>query len=481
MAKKIIAIVLCAVIVIGASVGIGVTVHTRNSVEPKIKAENLAANIKFDKEGAENLTDKSKSTSYTFNTGDVLEMDFGKQVTFNSFVLREKGDNVGKFRFYWYNGKKWQKFYELDRIMSYRLCSFEPVTAQKIKIEAVECNAPVEVTSMSVYALPQSSNKDFKVINYLSMGGKNDIVMKSIIGDKHFSGYFDTVSDVILTDEISVDENGNIVYTNGEDVFASNLMALKTIIGDRNVRIWAGVSLDQKDENGASSLDATKNCIKKNKKAIAENVKAFVEKYELYGVDYSWEYPETGSQWSAYSKLIKNTAKADVKVSATLLSDGGNLSKSAIKKLEHVNAKLFDTADERGDYANIEASAEAIRSYIKEGFKREQIIMGIPTVGKAADGSVSEGMTVKGNEKELGKYNKVLKDVEYTDKDGKAVKGDIYVESFGEARDKTKLAQELGIGGVMIYTANSDSVATYRYAIHSAVYEAVNSGIGAAK
>lgn len=482
MKKKIIAIVLCVVIVIGAAVGIGVTVHSRNSVEPKIKAENLAADIKFDKEGAENLTDEKTSTTFTLNKDDTLEMDFGKNVTFNSFVLREKGDNAVKIRFYRLNGKKWEKFYELDRIMSYRLCTFEPVTAQKIRVEVVECNAPVEIADMEIYALPQSSNKDFRTVQLLSMGAKNDMVEYSITGEKSFADYYNIVTDVVLTNEISVDEKGNIVYVNGEDVFTANLEGLKKVIGGHKVNIWLGFNPALTVGDKAVSADNAKTIIKENKKAIAENLKALVEKHEVYGVTFDWEYPETGSQWSAYSSLIKKTAGKKVNVSACLGSDGGDLSGGARGKLEFVNAKAFDTADERGDYANIESNGlEAIRTFVKAGFKKEQIVLGIPTFGKASDGTFTDIVSIRGNEKQLGKFGKVLRDFEYTDKDGKTVKGDIYVESFGEARDKTKLAQECGLGGVAICSANTDSVAIYRYAIHNAVYEAVNSGIGKAK
>lgn len=478
MAKKIIAIVLAVVIVIGAAVGIGVHI-AGNSVEPKIKSENLAANINFEKEEMKSLTDKSKSSAYTFNKGDVVEMDFGKQVTFNSIVLREKGDNVNQILFYLYDGKKWKKFYELDRIMDYRLGSFEAVTTQKIKIEVVDCKAPVEITDMKIYSLPKSANKDFRTVQLLSMGAKNDIVKYSIMGEKSFNGYYGGVTDVVLTGEISVDQNGTIVYVNGEDMFTANLEALKTIIGDRKVKIWLGFNPDLTNGNDVISLDDAKAIIKKNKKAIAENLKALVEKHGVYGVTFDWDYPENGSQWSAYSKLIKKTAK-NIPVSASLGSDGGDLSSGAIKKLEFVNAEAFDIADERGDYANYESVLKAAKTFKKAGFEKEQIVIGIPTFGKAGDGTTSDVMAFKGNEKELAKYNKVLKDVEYTDKDGKTVKGNIYVESFGEARDKTKLAQECGLGGVAICSANTDAVSIYRYAIHNAVYEAVNSGIGTA-
>lgn len=472
MWKKIIAGALCAVIVIGIGAGAGFYAFARKAA-PKFKGENLAKGTILSDSKAKSLTDFSSLTAYKLAKGQSVEFDFGREVTFNSLVLQEKGDNVLKFRLYKQVEGEWEMFYEQDRILSYRLCTFEPVTTQKLKIEMTDCTAPVSLRNAEIYNLPKSDTPT-KVSQYLVLGGEGEMAKLRDEKNEGFSGYYDVVTDVIVIGELYLDENANVCFFNGEKVFADNLQALKDIIGDRKVRIWTTMRFDQKGEDGKETLDATMNFINAKSETVAENVKAFTDKYDVYGVDYDWEYPQNRAQWKAYDKIIKETAKV-TKVSVAIAPWGSGLSRSAIKNIEHVNIMAYDMFDKRGDHANIEeGGVKAVFKMMCFGYKKEQLLMGIPTYGRTTDGSAYAWPCVAGNEEELGKFNSIVKDCKFTDDNGVEHTYDGYVQSYAEARDKMRFAQEAGLGGVMIFRAKCDAPYTYEYSIHRAVKNAID-------
>lgn len=466
MWKKIIAIFLAVIIVIGAAVGGGIYAFAE-SAKPKFDEKNLAESAKIDKE-AKALTDFSKVTAFKFEKGESVVLDFGKEVTFNTAVFEERGDNVLKFRLYKEASGKWEMFYEQDRILEYRLCSFEPVKTSKLRIEMTDCIDAVSIKNLEIYNLPKSDTPT-KVSQYLVLGSEGEMAKIRDSHDEGFSGFYDVVTDVIIIGEIYIDENSQVQFFNGEKVFADNLQAFKDILGDRSVRIWTTVRFDQPETDGESSLDRTKMFINENVDAVVENIKKMTDKYGVYGVDYDWEYPQNMSQWSAYNKIIKKTAEK-VKVSVAIAPWGSKLSVSAIKCIEHVNVMAYDMFDERGDHANINVGGiESIRKMMFFGYKKEQILMGIPTYGRTTDRSINAWPVAAGSEKELGEFNSIIKDYAYQDENGKDVTCDGYIQSYAEARDKTRLAQESGIGGIMIFRAKCDSPYTYEHSIHRAV------------
>lgn len=441
---------------------------------PIYEEENLALHASFDNKDAEkNLTDYYDFTTFTLGEGESIIIDFGKPVEFNSVVLEEHTDNVELFRLYKEVNGEWEMFYEQQRIMRYRLCSFEQTETQKLKLEMVECTAPVELENLEVYNL--TKKEPVKVSQYLTFG---DIVKARDEKDAGFSGYYDVVTDCIVIGQIRLDENGNVTFERGEDFFDENLQALKDIIGDRPVKIWVTVFFGAKGQNGQSDLDATKDFLNNNLDKIGENIKRdIVDKYDVYGIDYDWEYPNARPQWRAYGDLINKTAEF-TKVSVALAGWGAGVPFDAVRNIEHVNVMTYDMFDARGDHSNIATgSVDCVKSMLRAGFKKEQILIGIPAYGRDALGTVEAWPNFRGNEEELGKFNKIVQDVKVHDKEGNLVTTVAYIQSYAEARDKTKYAQEIGAGGVMLFQAVCDAPYTYEYSLHRAMNEAVHSGV----
>lgn len=439
---------------------------------PLIKEENIAANAAVSEE-ASNLTSTVPLTYWEANAGDEAVIDFGEEVTFNTVELTEEGDNIRVFRFYKLVNGEWEMFYEQDRIGGYRMCTFEPTTTSKLKVEIAECDKTVKLSRLAVYNRAKS-DREIKVSQYLVMDVEGEMAALRDSGDEGFSGYYDVVTDVIVFRSVFIDENANVCFVNGEKAFAENLQALRDIIGDRDVRIWVDVDFDRPETETESRLDATSNFVADRYVDMANNIAEVVEKYNLYGIDYDWEYPQEEKQWESYSKLVTESAK-QFKVSVALPPWGVNFSRKAVKAIEHVNVMAYDLFDDRGDHANIQwGTVSSTKALMKSGFKKSQLLMGIPTYGRTVDGSAYSWPVVRGNEEVLGKFNSIVKDNTFTDDNGETQTYDAYIQSYAEARDKTAYAESAGLGGVMIFRAKCDSPYTYEYSIHRAIKDAID-------
>ena len=147
--KKIVIIVLVVAIVLAAAAGCGIYAFAQ-TLKPDIQEENLAKDVTVsDSAGA--LLSSSPFSYWKAEAGDCAEVDFGREVTFNTVVLKESGDHVYLFRLYSYQDGELEMFYEQDRIMDYRMCTFEDITTSKQRIEVAEADGTVKLHGLEVY------------------------------------------------------------------------------------------------------------------------------------------------------------------------------------------------------------------------------------------------------------------------------------------------------------------------------------------
>lgn len=457
--KKTIAIALCCTAV--CSLFSSCTVARKT---PKVFENRLEYTYENKK-----LNDGNLSNSVKIAKGESIEIDFGEPKVFDTVALYENGDSCNEFKIYIQQNGEWKMVYQQDRILKYHLCFIGEVASQKLKLEITDSNDDVKLEELSVY-LSDKTDVPTKVSQYLVLDAAD---FEELIDDEGFSGYYDVVTDPIIIGAVHMDENANIIFNNSEEFFAKQLNALKKIIGDRNVRIWCCIGFDQRI-NDEIDHNNTRDFVNNNIDKISANIKAFVEKYELYGVDFDWEYPENNSQWKAYDLLVVETAKV-TNVSVALPPWYINFSESARECIEHINVMAYDLFDERGDHANAYVGGyESISKVRSFGFKDEQILLGIPTYGRTTDKSGNAWPTIRGDGAELGEWGNMIKDYPYVDENGKDTTCDAYLNSYAEARDKTALAIDEGIGGVMIFRAFCDAPYTEEFSLHRAVKEAVD-------
>lgn len=418
---------------------------------------------------AEKLNNSSFSDCVNLSKGQTLQLDFGKEVCFDTVSIWEKGDSCLSFEISALQDGKWKTVYRRNRILCCHTCFLGKITSQKLNIKIVDCKEAVTLRGLYVYE-SEKREKNFKVSQYLRLDQQD---FNELIDDEGFSGYYDTVTDVILFEEAFIDENAEIAFNHSEELFARQLETLRKIIGEREVKIWCCLFFDRKDKNGLRNHNLTKDFVNTNIVKISYSIKNFTEKYGLYGIDYDWEFPKTLSQWKAYSLIVERTSKF-TKVSVALPPWGIMFGSRAIKSIEHVNLMAYDLFDKEGDHSNSYICGyNAVRKVINAGFEKEQILLGVPTYGRTVDRSEYAWPTVRDDCKENGMWNNTIQ-FEYKDlATGESKTSKAYLNSYAEVRDKTALCFDFGIGGVMIFRAFCDAPYTHPYCLHKAVNEVI--------
>jgi GH18 family chitinase len=358
-------------------------------------------------------------------------------------------------------------------------------------VEILETNSAVRLDIMGVYNLPKKDARNFKVSQYLRMDN-TDVI--DLADDPAFSGYYDVVTDVIIFETAYIDGNGELAFYGGEKeigkYFDANIAALKSAIGGRGVRIWATVMFDQyktaSDGGRVKDLDKTAALLNSKRATINASIKNFVEKYGLYGIDYDWEYPQKKSHWDAYGQIISDTAEY-TKVSVAISPWNFGAPRKIIEKVEHFNVMCYDLFDGRMHHSTTATAAfSAIGNVVnKLKIPREKILFGIPTYGRATNGSGNSwptyGETIKlidgEYEGSLGKWGNKIQNFEYYE-NGMKKSSAAYLNGYAIVRDKTLFAVYAELGGVMIFRAKCDSGYDYEYSLHRAVKNTLDAFIG---
>ena len=401
--------------------------------------------------------------------GEYVELDFGDTVSFDTVSLWEKGDNCTLFKIYALINNEWKTVYQQDRILSYHTCYLGNISAEKLRIEITDCKKTVELRGLYVFQGTRC-NDDFKVSQYLRLDQQD---FDQLLDDEGFSGYYDIVTDVILFDEVFLNEKAEIAFNHSEEFFSKQLQSFRKIINGRPVRIWCCIFFDRHDDNGKHNLNLTRDFINGNIDKITKEIREFTDKYDIYGIDYDWEYPKSKSQWKAYNLIIKKTAEV-TKTSVAISPYVTKFSDDVIRAIEHVNVMAYDMFDNVGNHSNSFLSAYAtIRKVRFGGFKDKQILLGIPTYGRTIDRSEDAWPSIRKDGQELGMWGNAI-NYEYTDSSTNKIKSSkAYLNSFAQVRDKTAIAFDSKIGGVMIFRAFCDAPFTEKYSLHRAIDEVV--------
>lgn len=402
------------------------------------------------------------------------EINFGETKTFNTLVLKEKNDNVTKFQLFYKRGEEFVMFYEQDRIDQYRVCAFEEINTDILRIDIISTKGKTKVNSVEVYNV-QKKEKDIIVSEYMTTEKQ---VVQRLKDDEGFRGYFNIMTDLIIIGEIGLDSNANIDYREEEQDFIDDLEALRYAMGDNKVRIRPTIHFDM------GSYDETRDFINTHKEKIGLTLRDFCVKHDLAGVDFDWEYPQTSSQWKAYDTIINVTAQAlntlGKNVSVALPHWGVRLKKSTIENIAFVNLMSYDIFDSRGDHASIyTAGAEAVAKLNRAGVPLNKICLGLSFYGRTTNRSGSAWPDYNydyNNGATLGKWGNYLESFEYIE-DGETKTCDAYLNGYAINRDKTAYAIAAELGGIMIFRAKCDTPYTYEYSLHKAVEEAINQRI----
>lgn len=426
--KKAWPLVVAAVLAVALLIFYGVTLSKGNNLG--ITEENLADGVTvYGSAGAGMAFDSGRMTAWNVSEkGAEAVVDFGQEREINALLLNETGYNVKQFSVYYENGGEWELCYRQCEIGVDRLATFYPVTTKKIKVVIDDFKNTVRISDIAVYNLQARENSDFRVSTYI----RPEHIGQGLIDPD----CFDIVTDVQFIAYGNFDPEGNVVPVEGAD---EALKGLKDMIGNRDVSITVTVFPVRE---GATMADVYRDHMDNAVQSIVN----LVEKLDVDGADFDWEYPHGSEEWALYSEFIvrlgEELHKNGKELSIALSPWGVNLSQKAIDSIDQLQLMSYDMFDYKGDNNSYSGAAACAAEYfISCGFAPGQLNLGISFYGRPDDGS---GVWVN------------YRDENYTQDEYIMYQNGVWFNTVTTVRDKTAYVALRGLGGIMIFSQDED-------------------------
>ena len=455
----------------------------RDLIKPEFSSENLIKNAsitfeslsKDEKADAQNLLKDDNSCwtaqspvyapadSNKATNNSVAEIKLDSSVTFNTAVIEEVGNDVEYFRLQALIDGEWVNIYQTEKIQSMRVCSFDTVTTDCIRLSIDKFRddtKPVKIKSLKLYNEPKRNAYNFEVTAYQRLDGDipSEILKKGEDYAKNYARFYDVYSTVIVFAAVHWDEDGNMNFGEaGEEKFAEELNALKQIIAMRsnkehNVKLIVTALADGAWGNGHNGVNTY---MAKHWEKVADKIVEMTKKYDFDGVDIDWEYPATASDWAVFDKFIGKLNKdlkeykSDSIISAALSAGLLGLSKETYDCIDQIQFMAYDGCDVDGYQSSLQQAQEGLRDFVKNGADISKINIGVAAYGRPVNSSAYWATW------------RDLKTANYWDNKYYNVpdSGQVYDGTFcspASAGDKTAYAMLTGAGGVMVFRVGCD-------------------------
>ncbi|HIR52755.1 MAG TPA: discoidin domain-containing protein [Candidatus Onthovicinus excrementipullorum] len=428
------------------------------------KTENLALNAPaaMGERDAAKAVDGDRSTAFCARSEKgTIEIDFGREVTFDTIVLREKGWNIRQYHIDVLIGEEWETIYIGDRIEDLRYCALEQaVTASGLRLIVDSSNQVFSISEIEVAMAPKSNNQGFRVSAYV----RTDLMVDGSLYDPDGGVYLDSKFLDVATELnflgcVNLDGDGNIVLTRtqvndaGEeesvlmtdDEFAAALERMRTYIGDRDVQLTMTI--------GTPDPDTTYRAMTESRDALIANIMDFAGRFGFDGISFDWERPQNQDQFNAFSdfliELKPRLTEAGMRLTLAWASWGVNMKPEAVKTADAIEIMSYDLFDQYGNQASfLESTVQAVDYFLSLGYDKSQLNIGIPYYGRPVDGG-AYWPSYSDAQYQLGRYDD-------TDSEFVADYGQSYFNSYQTVMDKTAYAISEGLGGVMVFRLELD-------------------------
>jgi len=355
-------------------------------------------------------------------------------------------------------------------------------------IDVEDEKIPSSLSSMDMENIKEKESN--KIINKLEKLNKPYIIALDLSGneltspdfsdkiqniDDLKSYTFDTITDVILFSCVNFNSNGELQFNDSENYSGKKMMKtalknLKSVIGDRNVNIYVNILGPDADEGISDWKSQMENKAQKHTKAfendtLATQINDLLNDYNFNGAFFDYEYPIKAKYWKAFSNFLVNLdSELGGKKIGLAMSDWDiGISKEAMQCVDMVEMMEYDLFDDYGDHSSFDCAQKGIEKFINAGFDSKVLDLGIPFYGRPAD---------KGEYwYNYGDYAKILG--KYSNKaeiDGKQT----YFNSYGLVYDKTSLAIDYELGGVMVFRYGSDDLNHKDMSLFTAINQSIN-------
>ena len=176
--------------------------------------------------------------------------------------------------------------------------------------------------------------------------------------------------------------------------------------------------------------------------AFVQNLKAFVDEYQLDGADVDWEYPDAGQSAQNFLVLMQElrAAMPDKLFTTAVVAYGENgmgILPETFELFDFVNIMTYDGPD----HGSMEQFERGLSFWSERGLPPEKIVMGVPFYG----------------DPNYAYFKIVAEDPDAAQKDSFDYYGTIYhYNGIPTVKAKTEMAMEKA-GGIMFWTLDYDA------------------------
>lgn len=390
------------------------------------------------------------------------EIRLAETATFNTAVIEEVGNQAQYFRLQAFVEDEWVTVYESEKIETSRLCSFDAVTTDRVRLSIdkfQQDDAPVKIRSLRLYNEPVRDVQDFEVTAYQRLDGDvpTEILQKGEAYVNNYARYYDVYSTVILFGAVDWDENGQMDFgTGGEEKFAEEVAALKEIIAHRsNQAHEVKIIVTALADGAGNGHDGVNEYMAKHWESVADQIVDFVDRYDFDGVDIDWEYPQNADDWALYDRFIArvddgmHVEKPEAILSAALSAWSLGMSKETLDRFDQIQFMAYDGSDTDGYQSSLQQAQTGLKAFADNGADISKINIGIAAYGRPVNGTPYWASW------------RALEDATYWNNKYFNVHdaGQVYEGTFCSpalAGDKTAYALFSGAGGVMVFRVACD-------------------------
>ena len=203
-----------------------------------------------------------------------------------------------------------------------------------------------------------------------------------------------------------------------------------------------------------------------SRSAFVQNLKAFVDQFQLDGADVDWEYPDAGQSSQNYLALITELRKAmpDKLLTTAVVSYGDEhglgIPSESFEYFDFVNVMTYDGRD----HGTIEQFEKGLSYWSARGLPKEKIVMGVPFYSHPKGLPSVEGMP----------YFKIIQsDPAAAETDSFDVYGTTQIyNGIPTIQAKTRMAMDKA-NGIMFWALNHD--AQGEFSLVNAIYQMAHS------
>lgn len=385
---------------------------------------------------------------------------FEREIEFNTIVFEESGNKVDEVKVEARIGGEFVEIYRQDE-MGVRTAVVDPVKTNEVKVKLRAEQDDIKIDRIT-FKNTEKLARDcpFRVTSYL-VAPLNKATR--LCFDK-----LGMTTDLILIGYSQWNEKGDIVYSYDPAVLEKDIAELKKAACDRRFKIWYCIGGYTAECRGKQDkLLVTP----KQRERLASQCVSIVKKFDLEGVDVDYEYPANQAQWDNYGafllELKRQMAAAGKKVSCALAPWGVSFSKEVVAAIDQVQTMVYDLFDEKRRHATYSSARNSVAYFKKQGFEAEQINLGLPLYGRQMDDGLepwpSYASMIESHGDRIDAFTNACCNSYFT---GKAMN-----------RDKTLLALQSGLGGVMTFHLACDAPASDPRSIFRGIREVMDAFI----